>query len=72
MIIIWRNGPDCIVNNNGLEATNKVLKDDVTQRQLHYFGEEGNHGEELALSDIIFQNFIGCLVTSVPEMVTYR
>ena len=23
-----------VVNNNGLEATNKVLKDDVTQRQL--------------------------------------
>ena len=28
------DAPNCVVNNNGLEATNKVLKDDVTQRQL--------------------------------------
>ena len=28
------HAPNFVVNNNGLEATNKVLKDDVTQRQL--------------------------------------
>ena len=26
--------PNCVVNNNGLESTNRVLKDDVTGRKL--------------------------------------
>ena len=32
----WTRGhcPNCVINNNGLEATNGVIKDEVTQRRL--------------------------------------